>query len=252
MTDIPIGLVIGVANEESIAWACAKAFHESGAQLIITYQNEDIRRTVESLGRQIGVTHFYPLDVTDTEQVETLFTAVRQEFGHLDFLLHSIAFAPLTDLLNDLTHSSASGFGTAMDISCHSLVRLANHARTLMIKGGSILTLSYYGAEKVMPHYSIMGPVKAALESVVRYLAWELGPFDMRINALSPGPVRTRVPPAGNRFDEMMEEDLSRIPLRRAILLREIGDVAAFLVSPQASGINGQVIHVDNGYTVTG
>lgn len=252
MTDAPKGLVIGIANEDSIAWACAKAFHDQGAQLILTYQGEETRRAVETLGARIGVTRFYPLDVTDTQQMDAVFTAISLEFGHLDFLLHSIAYAPTADLLGELTNASANGFATAMDVSCHSLIRLAKRAQPLMINGGSILTMSYYGAEKVMPHYNLMGPVKAALESSVRYLAWELGTCEIRVNALSPGPVRSRVSPHPGRFDEIMQEDVFRTPLHRAITLQQVGDVAAFMVSPKASGINGQVIHVDNGYTATG
>ncbi len=252
MTDALKGLVIGIANEDSIAWACARAFHDRGARLIVTYQNEQTRGAVEDLAARIGAEQVMPLDVTDHRQMDAVFKTIADKWGRLDFLLHSIAYAPPADLLGELTNASGSGFAIAMDVSCHSLIRLAKHARPLMSGGGSILTLSYYGAEKVMPHYNLMGPVKAALESSVRYLAWELGPSDIRVNALSPGPVRSRVSPHPGRFDEIMQEDVFRTPLHRAITLEQIGDVAAFMVSPQASGINGQVIHVDNGFTAIG
>ncbi|MCR6659116.1 MAG: enoyl-ACP reductase FabI [Asticcacaulis sp.] len=252
MTDALKGLVIGIANEDSIAWACAKAFHDKGARLIVTCQNDQMRGAVEDLAAQIGAEQVLPLDVTDDGQMDAVFAAIAGKWGRLDFLLHSIAYAPPADLLGELVNSSKSGFATAMDVSCHSLIRLAKRARPLMKNGGSILTMSYYGAEKVMPHYNLMGPVKAALESSVRYLAWELGPSEIRVNALSPGPVRSQVSPHPGRFDEIMQEDVFRTPLHRAITLEQVGDVAAFMVSPQASGINGQVIHVDNGFTAIG
>jgi len=252
MTDALKGLVIGIANEDSIAWACARAFHDRGAHLIVTCQNEQTRGAVEDLAARIGAEPVLPLDVTSEAQMDAVFAAIADKWGRLDFLLHSIAYAPPADLLGELTNSSGSGFAIAMDVSCHSLIRLAKRARPLMKNGGAILTMSYYGAEKVMPHYNLMGPVKAALESSVRYLAWELGPSDIRVNALSPGPVRSRVSPHPGRFDEIMQEDVFRTPLHRAITLEQIGDVAAFMVSPLASGINGQVIHVDNGFTAIG
>jgi enoyl-[acyl-carrier protein] reductase I len=252
MTDTPKGLVIGIANADSIAWACAQAFHAQGARLFVTYENEDNRRAVEALAGQIGAECIMPLDVRDDRQMDAVFAEIRTRWGGLDFLLHSIVYTSNTEGLDDLLNSTCAGFNTAMDISCHSLIRLAARSRHLMPSGGSILTMSYYGAEKVMPHFDFMGPVKAALESSVRYLAWELGLSNIRVNAMSPGPIRTRMEPNPSRFAEMMTEDPTRIPNRKCVVPQQIGDVAAFLVSEKASGINGQVIHVDNGFTAVG
>lgn len=252
MSDAPKGLIIGIANEDSIAWACAKAFHDNGARLIVTYQNEQTRHTVEGLAARIGAEHVLPLDVTDDTQMDAVFSSIAKDWGSFDFLLHSIAYVPASDVFNNLMDSTATGFNAAIDVSCHSFIRLAQRSRPLMLNGGSILTMSYYGAEKVMPYFDLMGPVKAALECSVRYLAWEMGLTNIRVNAISPGPVRTRIVPNPNRLDELMAEDTTRIPLRAAVKPQQIADVAAFLVSAQASGINGQVIHVDNGYSATG
>ncbi|MDV6331241.1 SDR family oxidoreductase [Asticcacaulis sp. 201] len=251
MSDRVKGLIVGVANEGSLAWGCAEAIHRSGADLFITCQ-DDQRVAAERLAAQIGASHLMTLDVIDDRQMEAVFDRIQKEWGRLDFLIHSIAFAPEKDLLGNLTDSSMDGFASALDVSCHSFIRLAKRARLLMPNGGAMLTMSYYGAEKVMPHYNLMGLAKAALEASVRYLAWELGTNDIRVNALSPGPVRSRIAPHPQRFDEMMQEDVMRIPLRQAVTLEQIGNVAAFMVSPAASGITGQVIHVDNGYSAVG
>ncbi len=193
-----------------------------------------------------------PLDVTDENQCAALFGKIRQEWGRLDFILHSIAFAPKADLQGRVTDSSGEGFKTAMDISCHSLIRLARAAEPLMTAGGSILTMSYYGSEKVMPHYGIMGPVKAALEASVRYLAVELGPKNIRVNALSPGPVKTRAASGLAEFDKLMEKSANEAPLHQLVTIEQIGEAAVFLLSDKARHITGQITYVDNGYNIRG
>ncbi len=251
MTEPLKGLVVGVANDKSIAWACARAIADTGAALAVTYEHERAAVLVRPLATKLGADIIMPLDVTDEAQMTEVFAAIQQRWGRLDFILHSIAVASGQDLMGRIIDSSAGGFNKAMDISCHSLVRLAKHAEPLMCNGGSILTMSYYGAEKVMPHFNLMGPVKAALEASVRYLAWELGLANIRVNALSPGPVRTGSV-MSLRFDELMSEAMEKTPLHRPVTLEQIGAVAAFMVSDKASGISGQVIHVDNGYHSVG
>ncbi len=246
------GLVVGIANDQSIAWGCAQAFHAAGAELAITYLNDKAKPHVEPLAQKVGAPIFLPLDVTNDAQMEALFAEITQRWGKLDFLLHSIAFAPKDDLQGRMVDCSAAGFSMAMDISCHSLVRLAKRAELLMKNGGSILTMSYYGAEKVVPHYGMMGPVKAALEATVRYLAAELGEQKIRVNAVSPGPVKTRAASGLSHFDALMEEAASRAPLHQLVTLEQIGDITAFLASPKAAHISGQTIYIDNGYNTLG
>lgn len=246
------GLVVGIANDQSIAWGCAQAFHAAGAELAITYLNDKAKPHVEPLAQKVGAPIFLPLDVTNDAQMEALFAEITQRWGKLDFLLHSIAFAPKDDLQGRMVDCSAAGFSMAMDISCHSLVRLAKCAEPLMKNGGSILTMSYYGAEKVVPHYGMMGPVKAALEATVRYLAAELGEQKIRVNAVSPGPVKTRAASGLSHFDALMEEAASRAPLHQLVTLEQIGDITAFLASPKAAHISGQTIYIDNGYNTLG
>ncbi|MEO0694068.1 MAG: enoyl-ACP reductase FabI, partial [Pseudomonadota bacterium] len=186
------GLIVGVANEHSIAAGCAMACKASGAELCLTYQNEKARRFVEPVAQAAGADLFLPLDVMDSDQVEAVFHTIRDRWGRLDFLVHSIAFCPRDDLHGRVVDCSQKGFGLAMDVSVHSLIRLAKQAEPLMTDGGTILTVSYHGADKVVDHYNIMGPVKAALEATTRYLSVELGPKNIRVNALSPGPLETR------------------------------------------------------------
>lgn len=246
------GLIVGVANEHSIAWGCAQSLHEATAELAITYQNEKTKNYVSPLTDIVKPEIFMPLDVTSEVQIRALFDEIKQRWGRLDFILHSIAFAPKTDLQGRVTDSSSEGFKAAMDISCHSLIRLAKAAEPLMTDGGSILTMSYYGSEKVMPHYGIMGPVKAALEASVRYLAVELGPKNIRVNALSPGPVKTRAASGLAEFDKLMEKSASEAPLHQLVTIGQIGEAAVFLLSDKARHITGQVVYVDNGYNVRG
>ncbi|MYL97152.1 enoyl-ACP reductase FabI [Novosphingobium sp. FGD1] len=246
------GLIVGVANDQSLAWGCARALRDQGAALALTYLGDKARPHVEPLARAVEAPIFLPLDVTRPEQIDTLFDTVAREWGSLDFLLHSIAFAPKEDLHGRVLDSSAQGFATAMDVSCHSLIRLAARAAPLMKNGGSILTLSFYGSEKVVPGYGIMGPVKAALEASVRYLAADLGPSRIRVNALSTGPVRTRAASGLSHFDALMMRAVETAPLHQLVTIEQVGDMAAFLLSPRAPTITGQTIYVDAGYNVTG
>jgi len=251
MTDGLKGLIVGVANEHSIAWGCAKALREAGAELALTYLNDKAKPHVEPLARSVNAVLFLPLEVTDEAQLAALFETVRARWGRLDFVIHSIAFAPKDDLQGRVADSSRAGFMTAMDVSCHSLIRLAKAAEPLMTEGGAILTMSYLGAEKVVANYNLMGPVKAALESSVRYLAAELGPKGIRVNALSPGPVMTRAASGLSHFDELLRKAAAESPLRRAATIEEIGEVAAFLVSARARLITGQTIYADGGFSIT-
>jgi enoyl-[acyl-carrier protein] reductase I len=193
-----------------------------------------------------------PLDVTKPEQMADLFGAIKSKWGKLDFVLHAIAFAPKADLHGRVTDCSPEGFAMAMDISCHSLIRLAKAAEPLMTDGGSIITMSYYGSEKVVPNYNLMGPVKAALEASMRYMAVELGAKKIRVNALSPGPIKTRAASGLADFDKLMEKVANEAPMHQLVTIEDIGDAAAFLISDQAKHITGQVIYVDGGYNVRG
>jgi enoyl-[acyl-carrier protein] reductase I len=246
------GLIVGIANHTSIAWGCAKSFRDHGAELAVTYLNDKAKPYVQPLADQLEASICMQLDVTQPEDQNNLFAAITEKWGQLDFLLHSIAFAPKADLHGRVVDSSKEGFCQAMDISCHSLMRLAKAAEPLMKEGGSILTMSYYGAEKVVTHYNLMGPVKAALEASVKYLSAELGRQHIRVNALSTGPVKTRAASGLTDFDQLMEEAASKAPLHQLVTLEQIGEMAAFLVSNNAKQVTGQTIYVDAGYNVKG
>lgn len=246
------GLVVGIANEHSIAWGCAKAFRDHGADLAVTYLNDKAKSYVQPLAEKLNVPICVQLDVTQPAEQEALFAAIAEKWGKLDFLLHSIAFAPKADLQGRVVDSTSAGFTQAMDVSCHSLMRLAKSSEPLMKDGGSILTMSYYGAEKVITHYNLMGPVKAALEASVKYLSAELGAQHIRVNALSTGPVKTRAASALTDFDRLMEDAASKAPLHQLVTLEQIGEMAAFLASDNAKQVTGQTIYVDAGYNVRG
>ena len=246
------GLVVGIANDQSIAYGCAQAFREAGADLAVTYLNDKARPYTEPLSEALGAELFLPCDVREDGQVEALFKAVTERWGKLDFLLHSIAFAPRDDLHGRVTDCSREGFDMAMNVSCHSFIRMAKHAEPLMKDGGALMTMSYYGAEKVVDRYNLMGPVKAALEASVRYLAVELGQKAIRVYAVSPGPLKTRAASGIDRFDELMDQAASRVPNHALVTTEQVGDVATFLASGAASGMTGNVVYVDNGYNVVG
>ncbi|TVQ34373.1 MAG: enoyl-[acyl-carrier-protein] reductase FabI [Wenzhouxiangella sp.] len=246
------GLVVGIANDQSIAWGCARVFREQGAELAITYQNDKAEPHVRPLAERLQAPIIMPLDVRDEQQHEALFNAIQERWGRLDFVVHSIAFAPKNDLHGRVTDSSLQGFLLAMDVSCHSLIRLVRSAEPLMKDGGAVLAMSYYGAQRVVTNYNIMGPVKAALEAVVRYQAVELGGAGIRVNALSPGPVKTRAASGLKDFDELMRKAAEKAPLHQLLTAEQIGETAAFLVSDRATSLSGQVIHIDGGYNILG
>lgn len=245
-------MIVGIANEYSIAWGCTKALHEAGSELAITYQNEKTRGYVQPLAEKVSSPIVMPLDVTDKEQFDALFQKIKDRWGRLDFVIHAIAFAPKTDLQGRVVDCSKDGFMMAMDISCHSLIRLAKAAEPLMVDGGSIITMSYYGAEKVVKNYNLMGPVKAALETSVRYLAMELGSKKIRVNAISPGPISTRAASGLADFDTLMEQAAKEAPLHQLVTIEDIGETASFLVSDKAASITGQTLYVDSGYNIKG
>ena len=246
------GLVIGIANEDSIAYGCARAFRDGGAELAVTYLNDKAEPHVEPLAEALDASIFEPCDVTDAAQVEALFERIAADWGRLDFLLHAVAFAPKEDLHSRVIDSSEAGFLLAMNVSCHSFIRLARRAEPLMSNGGTLLTLTFYGAERVVEEYNLMGPVKAALESSVRYLAAELGDQAIRVHALSPGPLRTRAASGLEDFDELLERARQRAPTNRLVGQDDVGNVAAFLVSDGAGKLTGNVTYVDSGLHITG
>jgi len=241
------GLVIGISNEHSIATGCARAFRAAGATLAATYLNDRSERFVRPVTDVLGCPIVLPCDVREPGQLEAVFARIRAEWGSLDFLLHSIAFAPREDLHGRVVDSSAEGFAVAMDVSCHSFVRMARLAEPLMKEGGCLLSVTFYGSARVVEHYNLMGPVKAALESTVRYVAAELGPKGIRAHAISPGPIRTRAASGIDRFDEMIEEAARRTPEHQLVDIDDVGRLAAFLVSDAAHRITGTVIPVDGG-----
>ena len=246
------GLVVGIANEQSTAWGCARAFHDAGAELAVTWFNDKARPYVEPLAQQVRAAVALPLDVEQPEQMEALFDAIARQWGRLDFVLHSIAFAPKSDLHGRVVDTSREGFARAMDISCHSFARLARLAEPLMKDGGSLMTMSYVGAEEVIPDYGVMGPVKAALEASTRYLAAELGPKGIRVNAVSPGPLATRAASGIPNFDALLDDARRRAPLRRLVDIDDVGALAAFLASDAARNITGSTLYVDAGFHTLG
>ena len=246
------GLVVGVANDKSIAWGCARALRDAGAELALTWFNDKARPHVEPLAQQLQAPITLPLDVEQAGQMEAVFDAIAQRWGQLDFVLHSIAFAPKSDLHGRVVDSSREGFARAMDISCHSFARMAHLAEPLMPQGGSLMTMSYVGAEEVIPGYGLMGPVNAELEASTRYLAAELGPKGIRVNAISPGPLATRAASGIPDFDALLQEAVKRAPLRRLVDIDEVGALCTFLAGDGAKAITGSTLYVDAGYHILG
>ena len=241
------GLVVGVANGDSIAFGCAAKLRAFGADIALTYLNDKAKRHVEPLAQQIDAELLLPLDVSQPGQMQAVFEEIQQTWGSIDFVIHSIAFAPRDDLHGRIVDCSQVGFLQAMQVSCHSFIEMAHHAEKLMNPGGALITMSYYGADKVVNNYNLMGPVKAALESSVRYLAKELGEKDIRVFAVSPGPLRTRAASGIAHFDELIDMAVTRAPGHRLVDIAEVGRAVAFLVGGGASGMTGDVVYVDAG-----
>jgi enoyl-[acyl-carrier protein] reductase I len=244
------GLVVGIANVHSIAYGCAQAFRGAGAELAITYLGDKAEPYVRPLAEKLGSLIIAPCDVREPGQLDAVFARIHVEWGRLDFVLHSIAYAMKEDLHSRIVDCSQAGFAIAMDVSCHSFIRMARLAEPLMTQGGCLLTVTFYGSEKVVEEYNVMGPVKAALEASVRYLAAELGPKRIRVHALSPGPLKTRAASGIDRFDELLERARTRAPEHRLVSIEDIGNVATFLVSDAAAALTGNIEYVDAGYHI--
>ncbi|UUX50682.1 enoyl-ACP reductase FabI [Nisaea acidiphila] len=243
-------LIIGIANDQSIAWGCAKALKDRGAKLAVTYLNEKAEPHVRPLAERLEADIVLPLDVRDENQMDRVFAEIENRWGRLDTLLHSIAFCPKEDLHGRVIDCSAHGFSTAMDISVHSFLRLIRRSEPLMQNGGTCMTVSFYGAERVVDHYNIMGPVKAALESATRYVAAELGPKGISVHALSPGPLKTRAASGIDYFDELMNQAAERAPTHRLATIDDVGAFATFLASREAANVTGGIHYIDGGYSV--
>jgi enoyl-[acyl-carrier protein] reductase I len=243
-------LVIGIANEHSIAYGCARAFRIAGAELGVTWLNDKARGYVEPLAKDLEATLTAPLDVAIDGQLEAVFDKVRGQWGRLDILVHSIAFAPKEDLQGGLLDCSAAGFAKAMDISCHSFVRMAKLAAPLMTDGGTMFAMSYYGASRVVANYNVMGPVKAALEACCRYLAYELGTSGIRVHAISPGPLKTRAASGLKDFELMLNEAAQKAPLGELVDIMDVGAACAYLATDYARRITGGTIFVDGGANI--
>ncbi len=244
------GLIVGVGNEHSIAAGCGHAFRKAGADLAITYANAKSKPFVEPVAKALDASILLPLDVEIDEQLDAVFDAIQRNWGRLDFLLHSIAFCPKEDLHGRVTDCSRQGFAKAMNVSVYSFIQLAKRAEPLMKNGGCLLTMSYYGAEKVVDHYNIMGPVKSALEGTMRYMAVELGPKGIRVNAISPGPLKTRAGLGIDHFDELIEEARRRAPEQHLVNIEDVGNMAMGLVSDLSRSVTGNVSYVDAGYHI--
>lgn len=244
------GLVTGIANADSIAWGCAKAFRAMGAELAVTYLNDKARPHVEPLARQVDASLLMPLDLLREGELEAVFERVTAEWGGLDFVLHSIAFAPRDDLHGRVTDCSRAGFLTAMDVSCWSFIRMAKLAEPLMPGGGALFCMSYYGSQMVVEHYNMMGPVKAALESATRYLAAELGPQGIRVHAISPGPLKTRAASGIAEFDALLDRAQAKAPARSLVSIDDVGEATAWLATDAARRMTGQTLYIDGGYHI--
>ncbi len=246
------GLIMGVANNRSIAWGIAKACAEAGAELAFTYQGEALKKRVRPLADELGVKLLMPCDVTGDESLDAVFTELKAAWGELDFVVHAIAFSDKDELKGRYVDTTRANFGQTMDISVYSFTAVAKRAEALMTDGGSLLTLSYYGAEKWVPHYNVMGVAKAALEASVRYLAADLGPQGIRVNAISAGPIRTLAAAGISGFRMMLDWNEQNAPLRKNVTIDEVGTAALFLLSDLSSGVTGEIMHVDAGYNIIG
>ena len=246
------GLIMGVANNRSIAWGIAKTAAEMGAELAFTYQGDALKKRVEPLAASLGATLAGHCDVTDPASLDAVFEGIEKSWGKLDFLVHAIAFSDKNELTGRLVETSAENFNRSLAISCYSFIDVARRVEPLMTDGGSLLTLTYYGAEKVMPHYNVMGVAKAALEASVRYLAADLGPKNIRVNALSAGPIKTLAASGIGDFRYILKWNEYNSPLRRVVTIDEVGSSAAYLLSPLSASVTGEVHHVDCGYHVVG
>ncbi len=245
-------VVFGVANKRSIAWAIAQQMQQAGAQLAITYQNERLKQEADDLIAALPNAQAFQCDVSRDEEIAQLFEHLKSRYGKLDALVHSVAFAPAEDLKGEFAATSREGFRVALDISVYSLVALAAAARPLMTEGGSIMTMTYYGAEKVVPRYNVMGVAKAALEASVRYLAYDLGKNKIRVNAISAGPIKTLAARGISGFGDMLGAQAERAPLQRNVDVKEVASTAVFLASDGSTGITGETIYVDCGYNIMG
>ena len=241
------GLITGIANDQSIAYGCARAFRRQGAELAVTYLNDKARPYVEPLAQELEAAVFMPLDVRVEGSMEAVFANIDKRWGRLDFALHSMAFAPKDDLHGRVTDCSREGFLLAMDISCHSFIRMARLAEPLMKEGGTLFTMSFYGAHQVVEHYNLMGPVKAALEATGRYLAYELGAKGIRVHTISPGPLLTRAASGIDHFDDLLQDAAGRAPLHQRVTIDDIGSATAALAGDGTKLITGDVIYIDGG-----
>jgi enoyl-[acyl-carrier protein] reductase I len=246
------GLVIGVANKHSIAWAIAQASAREGAQLFFNYQNDRLRENVLELIAGLPESEAMACDVGDDGQIDALMKRVEAKFGRLDFAVHSVAYAPREELMGQFVNTTRQGFATALDVSAYSLVAVTRAAARLMSEGGSVVTLTYLGSERVVPHYNVMGVAKAALEASVRYLAHDLGPKNIRVNAISAGPIKTLAARGVSGISKMVDHHKEHAPLRRATEQSEVGDTALYLISRLGRGVTGEVIYVDGGYHILG
>jgi enoyl-[acyl-carrier protein] reductase I len=245
-------MVFGVANDHSIAWAIAQALHREGAELALTYVGAAIEKRVRPLAQELGVGVVLPCDVSKDDEIAAAFNALREWWGGVDIIIHAVAFALRDELKGRFVDTSRVGFHLALDVSTYSLVAVARAAEPLMAHGGSLLTLTYFGAEKVLPNYNVMGIAKAALEASVRYLAWDLGPQGIRVNAISAGPLRTLSSAGITGFKSMLHHHEERAPLRRNVRPDEVANTAVYLCSELGSGVTGEVLHVDAGYNIVG
>lgn len=244
------GLIVGIANEQSIAWGCAKAFRALGAELAVTYLNEKAKRFVEPLAKIVEAPIFLPLDVMQPGELERVFETITKEWGQLDFLVHSIAFAPRDTLHGRVVDADRDGFAKTMDVSCWSFIRMAHLAEPLMKNGGSMFTMTYYGSQRVVANYNIMGPAKAALECAVRYIAAELGPKGIRVHAISPGPLATRAASGIAEFDELLAKAAEKAPARSLVSIDDVGKATAFLSLDGARLLTGDTLYIDGGYHI--